>query len=674
MLFKQIRHSARKNRHDNSLFFSSLIIAIVAFYTLLSLEQQDIMQFLKSVESDSVQKLMTLVPIVYVISLFFTFFLVYFAYKYQSENRKKEYGLYLMHGMSRGRLFAMMIGETVFNSIISLLIGLPIALLITEGISLATVKFAGFGIVGHTVTFSPNALLYTAIGFIGVQIIAMLIISINICGKEIAQLINDIAAKKQKVVSEKVGWLNFIVGCSMLVIAYVLGVKKLKEFEFSIVLAILVIGTIGTFMLYKGLGSFIGKWITKKSRDKSGLYTFNSRQIHENVISEHKSLAVAALLIMLSMSLVCYGVGQSLNINTTVDRTVDFSIDATEKSIKEIMNNPKFADDIAACYPMKTEGVDLESSKVSWQGIVDSINKLPDSVEKTDTLNEIQLYMHPRAISQSSYNKLLKSIGRPEIKDNHVAMYSRLNGELSSVIEKALGQGAYMEIDGQRVEMAKKIYDENVVADRRITIALGFILPDNLYNKVVRDSEEILCWNMILKDDVVKKEGLMQAITDKSKVLDSMGLKYESYLKGMGRKMFYTVAGSYITMYLGVLFLIIANAVIGMKYLMQQRNSRRRYQNLIMLGTNKDELCKGSNKQIRSYFALVLVVASIDSVFAVWSLFTTFVLNKESVNQVLISVFVAFIVFIMIECIYIIVIQKASNKEIYSLDTGYEEE
>ena len=84
MFFKQVWRNAAKNRRGNGLFFGSLVIAIIAFYTLLSLDKQDVMRFLSKMESDAVQKLMALVPVVYVLSLFFVLFLVYFACKYQT--------------------------------------------------------------------------------------------------------------------------------------------------------------------------------------------------------------------------------------------------------------------------------------------------------------------------------------------------------------------------------------------------------------------------------------------------------------------------------------------------------------------------------------------------------------------------------------------------------------
>lgn len=123
------------------------------------------MRFLSKMESDAVQKLMALVPVVYVLSLFFVLFLVYFACKYQMDSRRREFGMYLMLGMRHSRLFAMLFCETLWSSLVSLLIGLPAALFLTEGISLTTAKLVGLGIIGHRFTFSIPAVFWTICGF-----------------------------------------------------------------------------------------------------------------------------------------------------------------------------------------------------------------------------------------------------------------------------------------------------------------------------------------------------------------------------------------------------------------------------------------------------------------------------------------------------------------------------
>ena len=67
MFLRQVRRNSSRNRRENGLYFASLIVAIVFSYILLSLGEQDVMLFLKEMESDAVRKLLLLIPIVYVI-------------------------------------------------------------------------------------------------------------------------------------------------------------------------------------------------------------------------------------------------------------------------------------------------------------------------------------------------------------------------------------------------------------------------------------------------------------------------------------------------------------------------------------------------------------------------------------------------------------------------------
>ena len=125
MFFNLMIRNSKRNRKENGLFFSSLIVSIVAFYIILSLSHQDVMVFLAQMESDAVNKLMGMIPVFYGFALFILFFLIYYASKFQLERRKHEFGVYLMLGMRRRRLFAMLLAEDFRNSVISLIIGLP---------------------------------------------------------------------------------------------------------------------------------------------------------------------------------------------------------------------------------------------------------------------------------------------------------------------------------------------------------------------------------------------------------------------------------------------------------------------------------------------------------------------------------------------------------------------
>jgi len=61
-----------------------------------------------------------------------------------------------------------------------------------------------------------------------------------------------------------------------------------------------------------------------------------------------------------------------------------------------------------------------------------------------------------------------------------------------------------------------------------------------------------------LKSGASCRQKSLNAISETNEKLDAAGLLYESYLQNMGRQLFYIAAASYITIYLAVVFLIIA--------------------------------------------------------------------------------------------------------------------
>jgi putative ABC transport system permease protein len=688
MFFKHVRRNAAKYRKNNELFFSSLVVAIVAFYTLLSLGDQDVMLFLKTIESDAVSKLMLLIPVVYMISLFFVFFLVYFAYRYQLDNRKKEFGLYLMLGMKRSTLFALLMSETIWNSLISILIGLPIALLLTEGISLATAKLVGLGIIGHRISFSISAVLGTVVGFIAVQMIAMLFLSASFSHKEPMELLRSDSPEKQVTPSAKTGWFCFGVGLMLLILAYVVGVAMLRSLDFNIVMLIMILGGGGTFLLYRGMGVFIGHNIQQKSPMRSGLFTFTGRQLQENVIHQYKALAISSLLLVMALACASFGIGIASGRGSTEVRTVDFSIEGSEQEVHGVLDSEASKSMISEYYPMflshmntnlyDQSGEILKRSpnahEFSWAGLSAALANLPETDLRNNMIENFSDQRgRPYIISETSYNELLQAIGKEQIqlKKNQIALYTSMkdSGDFMNILNSALELGAYIEVDGQKYELLSSVYYDNVVADRKITLYSALIVSDEDYRNWVSDASTPFCWNVVLNQEVVNEKGLMQAIQLMEQNLAGTGLEYESFISGIGRNLFYTVAASYLTIYLGILFMVIANTVIGMKYLMQQRANKHRYTTLLMLGANVNDLCKSAKSQIRLFFALALSIAVCSSIFAIWSMFTSFLKLPAgtSIVKVIVITGIAAVLFVVIEFIYIYIVERASSREIQAL-------
>lgn len=665
MFFKQIWRNAKRHRKDNGLFFGSLIIAIVAFYTLLSLKEQDVMRYLATVESVAVAKLFKLIPFVYIVSLFFVFFLVYFACRYQTDSRRKEFGMYLMLGMKYSRLFIMLFCETLLNSLISLLTGIPFALFLTEGISLTTAKLVGLGMIGHRISFSPEALLYTVCGFVLVQLLSVLIICMGLPRTEPALLMADDSAKESQGISRENTPFCFFAGAFFLIAAYATGLTLLRTFVFPAFLAVFVFGILGTFFLYKGLGHVIGKNIKKKSRKKAGLAVFTARQLQENVFCQHKALAVSSLLLLLSLACISFGIGTAAGSHET--RTTDLSVKGTGAEIQSFLSDAEVSSMVEASYPVY---LSFSHTSRDFEPIKDALARLPQS-DLRDNMMENITGAGEYVISESSYNNLLASLGEKPISLNsdQMALFSSEPvADFTNIMNAALEQDIRIEVNGSEYSLLPRLYEDTIVADRMIALYAALIVPDEVFEEIA-DSSEPFCYNIHLSKGITEEKGLLLALSDMGEMLSARGLEYDSYLGGIGRNLFYTVASSYLTLYLGILFLLIANTVIGLKYLIWQRQNKHRYLTLIMLGADAKTLCLSTKSQIQTFFDLVLSIAVINGVFAILSMFGSFLRlpSGASFGLVALMAAAASLLFILTEFVYIHVVKRAACREIMEL-------
>lgn len=664
MFFKQVRRNAAKNRKGNSLLFGSLVIAIIAFYTLLSLGRQDVMLFLAEMESDAVQRLLALLPEIYLVSLFFMFFLVYFACKYQTDSRRREFGMYLMLGMKRSRLFFTLFCETLWNSLVSLIIGLPAALFLTEGISIATAKIVGMGIISHRFSFSPEAVLWTVCGFAAVQMLSMLIICIPLGYTEPAQLLGRDMAKKQALMSRDKSSVCLLAGIILLIAAYYLGIFHLEGLSGRIFMMIFISGSLGTFLFYRGLGGFLGKRIRRRGRKAGGLAVFTGRQVQETVISQYKSLAIASLLLLMALSCVSYGISIGLN-RTDGNHSAEFSIFGEEEEIDAFLQKGEIRSAVKTSYPMY---LSVTEKEVEAKNLESPITTIDDSGNIVDNMHIDYV------ISEGSYNRMLKTMGKEPVKlgEKEAALYTSMHRDEEAFYEimaKALKKGASVDIEEEEYALLPELFSDNIVADRAITLYMALILPDRLYRQLAAESGPY-CRNVHLAHAFVEKKGLMQATWEVDKKLAASGLQYDSYLSGIGRTLFYAVAASYLTVYLGSVFLIIANTVIGMKYLIGQRQTMHRYRTLLMLGADVKAMYGSVKRQINTFFYLALGLAGVNSAAAIASMMTSLTRLPAgiSLKSIILIAGIALPVFILAELLYMGIVKRTACREIHMLE------
>lgn len=680
MFFNFIRRNSRKTRKENGVYFASLVVSIIAFYVILSLGEQDVMQYLQTIESQAVGKLMLLIPVLYGVSLVFVFFLVYFANRYQLKQRSHEFGLYMMMGMKQSKLFFMLMGEVVWNSLVALGIGLPIALFLTELINLTTSRLVGMGIVGHAFRISWTGLILTVCGFFLVQLVAMLKLSFTMSRKEPLELLHENKEKSQATMAPKWGAVSLVSGTALLFgtiflgTAYALAVLYFREFDYRIFALIILVGLVGTFILFRGLGSLIGVYVKKKGTSTTGLSMFTARQLQENVLHQWSSLAISSLLIL--MAVVCFAFGTTSALTQDkVIRTVDYTFNGDKKDIETVMQSDEVAPYVDQFYGMAVHSFSAEDDMSTlnyhpaWSGVLKEISKAAPSESKDVLMNNFSQASSMYFISLSSYNDMLQAAGKKQVvlSDDEVAMYaSDASNAPYELLEELLHNEMTVKIEDTTYTLAPNLYADNIVADREISLMYALIVPDTLFNTHFAEADTWL-WNMTLKDDFVQEKGLMQAMLEVDQVLQKTGVSFESYLASMGRQLFFTVAATYTTFYLGVMFLLIANTVLGLNFLMQQRSTRSRYETLMMLGASVSSICQSARKQIWLYFILAISVALVSGVFGIWTLVTALPATEFNARNIVVMGFVV-LLFIVIEVLYIRMIQRKSDAEIQKLN------
>lgn len=684
MFSELVKRNSRRSRRENGLFFASLLIAIIAFYIILSLSHQDVIVFLKTMESDAVNRLLTLVPVLYGLTLFILFFLVYYANRFQLARRRHEFGVYLMLGMQRRKLFGMLLAEDLRSSLIALAIGLPAAVLISELISLVTARLVGLGIVGHQFTLSLSAIGWTAVGFLAIKLLASLILSGKIVRQEIGALLTETPEGTKKQRPAAVYAAALVLGAALLAGAYTFAILGYAWSSLRYMANTIALGVAGTLLLFYGLRVIIDR--LARRGDRAGkLRVFNFRQVEETVIHRSGTLAISSLLIL--AALCCFGAGVATARSSRAEtHTLDYTFRSDGQSLDDLRRtlaagglDSAFSDIFEMRIGRVRTSTDYQNT-VKFPALQRTIDAMPVSDERQQLQYLLEAVGYPHLIALSSYNRLLDAAGLPELTlaPDEAAVYCDSDvssAENTALLDRLIADGAAVTIDGAPFTLTGQVQSVSVVTDRSITISFALIVPDTVFDHYTQGDYDVYL-DAVLAPSVTEGKSLMRAIADMNEQLDPLGLEYESYLQNLGRELFYIVAASYLTIYLAIIFLVVANTIIGVQFLMGQQKAARRYRTLVRLGAEHDTLCRAAKAQINWYFGLPVGVAAVSSVFGVRALFSGILSAsaQSGMTEMMIAAGAMILLLCVVEWIYMAAVKRSSSKYLLTLMAPEREE
>lgn len=686
MFFQLVNRNSRRSRKENGLFFTSLLIAIIAFYMILSLSQQDVILFLRKMESDAVNRLLSLIPVFYGMTLFILFFLIYYASRFQLERRRHEFGIYLMMGMSRIKLFFLLLAEDLRSSVAALLAGLPVAVLLSEIVSLVTSRLVGMGIIGHRFSLSVMAVIWTAAGFYMIKLFAFLILSWKIARQEIGGLLADTPEAARKSKPGFVYMMAFLSGIVLLILAYSMAISGIAWYAIDKMGITVLMGLAGTMLLFFGLRFFLGL-MAACSRGR-GLQAFTFRQLQENVIRRSNTLAISSLLVL--AALCCFGSGVAIvqDYSGSERHILDYTFEENGREndiarVKNVLADQELDSLFSDLFEMrigyiKTDG-DYDNV-LKLDNVMQAVEENPKTEERDVLLNTLENATYPHIIALSGYNHLLELAGQPAIvlKERQAAVYmdeEYISSQKRQILQRILSKRPEVTVNDETYQLMGQVHSINLVTDRSITLSFALVVSDKAFEHFTKGDYSIYV-NGVLDRESTGQNSLMNAIADTNSKLRKTGLSYESYLQNMGRQLFYMVAAGYVTIYLAIIFLIVANTVIGVQFLTGQQKTGKRYQTLIRIGASYEMLCQATDRQVRWYFGMPVVVAAVSSIFGVRALFSGLLSSRAEVDTVTMMLISAAMILLLcvIEYIYIRAVKKAGRQNILNMMVPEREE
>ena len=606
--------NVKKSFKDYTIYFFTLMLAVCIFYTFNSIESQKAMSEITSSGESYVDILSKVISYVSVFIAFILGSLILYANNFLVKKRNKELGIYMTLGMSKNKISKILILETIIVGILSLISGLILGLIFSQGLSILVVKLFGLKMSTYSFVISGKAMIKTVLYFGIMFLLVMIFNSFVISKYKIIDLLT-VGRKTEEVKfkSNIVYLITFILCVISLVTAYklilevgLLGIKD-KKFLISILL-----GVVGTFLFFFSLSGFI-LYIVKKNKKIyfKGLNIFIVKQINSKVNTNFISMSVICLMLFMTIGMLSTGfsfknaIESGLKDSTPYDASANLYIGEGEKA-NDIQKSLEYI------------GVKFnKEDKVVYYDLYTDNKTISEALNLNANMRSIMNYM-----KLSDYNKIraLDNQNAIELNKDEVLITSNYTNTLEA-IQNYVKNNDSIKIENKSYKIKdKKVIEENLKTD---------FMKDNMITVIVNDD---VCDNMTLISSNVNvnfvgegKEKRESDFTNKIYSYKTTDTDYDKigFVLGASRTEIYesnkgmTTIVLFIGIYIGIVFLISSMAVLALQQLSEASDSIDRYKSLKRLGASGKDINKTIFIQTLVYFSLPVILAFIHSVIGI---------------------------------------------------------
>ncbi len=328
MYSKIALNNVKKSFKDYTIYFLTLTFAVCIFYSFNSIESQKAMFEISKKDASYIDMLTTAISWVSVFVSGILGGLIVYANNFMIKRRKKELGVYMTLGMSKRKISSILVSESFFIGLMSLVAGLIFGIVLSQGLSLFTAKLFQVGMSEYKFVFSPNAAVKT-IAYFGIMFLLIMIFNTFVISKyKLIDMIN--ASKKSESIKIKnpiVSIIVYVFGLGSLIFAYNLVMKSGLNIEDSRFTVSIILGIIGTALFYYGLAGFI-LHIVKNSKNiyLKRLNIFVTRQISSKINTNFMSITAICLMLFITISILSTGLSFKNSLESNLKDTVPFDV------------------------------------------------------------------------------------------------------------------------------------------------------------------------------------------------------------------------------------------------------------------------------------------------------------------------------------------------------------
>ena len=500
-----------------------------------------------------------------VIGIFSLIFLFY-SYFVLIKNRGKEFGLYNILGMNKRNIARILLCESLFTLIISLLCGLAAGILLSRLAELCMFRLLGIEPVGN-LSVDAGAIAITAAVFTAITIILLLSAFVRI-GRLSA--INLLHSEKQGEKPPRANFVFALVGLILLAIAYYIAVTTQAGIEIvgNFFLAVLLV-IIGTYMLFVSGSVALCRLLMKNKRYyyKANHFVSVSGMTYR---MKRNGAGLASICILSTMVLVMLSSTISLfsGIQTsTFIRSRDISVTLTYNSFED--KTIRNISDLC--------GTALDTAKSNDYSPLNTLSY--DYLEVGGYFSDNTVHLAPA----NDYSDVSQS----EIKDFYFITlddYNKTSGRNETLSDGEILTASSDSTDGENASWLKHYFGFDIGGSNADKQALCDSLTD------------------ILAKSSRNMENIFPFAESRTENLDVMIATYGGLL--------------FLGIFLGLVFIFATVLIIYYKQVSEGYEDRERFATMRSVGMTEKEIKKSINSQVLTVFFAPLIFAGIHLTFA----------------------------------------------------------